>query len=177
KAEQLTRQLATERDVTAAFNEVQVRRKEGVDQADDPYLWAQTLKTARSALLRAEGLLASGEPTDELRAKVAAAAAELDRDERDCAFLAELDRIADENDMRFVIPVQITRATSRRFAAAFRAYGMDLATTPHDEAVAWLRGHRFRDRLTAAVGNWRVSLSFFDDLGPLDLLPGVAAAA
>jgi serine/threonine protein kinase len=160
-AEFKARQLATERDVAAALNEAQVLREEGWKQADDPARWALTLTAARSALKRAEGLLEAGEPTDELRHKVAAATADLARDDRDRALIAELDRIGEENDIRFMLPVAISSGPSARYAAAFRAHGIDLENLPRDEAVAWLKGHRFKDRLTTAVRNWQLAQSSF----------------
>ncbi|QDU18205.1 serine/threonine-protein kinase [Urbifossiella limnaea] len=154
-AELQARRLTTERDVLAALNEAEALRAEGARQADDPARWALTLTAARSAHKRAAALLAAGDPTDELTAAVAAAAAGLDADDRDRALLAELDRIADENDIRFIMPVTITDRVSVRYAAAFRAAGIDPGAAEPGGVAAWLKGHRFRDRLTAAVRAWR----------------------
>ncbi len=179
------RQLTTERDVTAAVNEVQVLREQGLKQIDDPERWALTLVAARSSFKRAEGLLAAGEPTDELRIRVAAARAELDRDDRDRLLLAELDRISDDNEIRLMIPVSFTSVTSRRYATAFRTAGIDPVTAPTADAVAWLKAHRFRDRLARAVRAWSYSLPpdeqdfgiNFIDLYPLDALAAVGGQA
>src|SRR5262249_46692940 len=119
EADLRARQLATERDVLAALNEVQVLREEGWKQADDPPRWALTLAVAGSSLKRPRALLNAGEPTDALRARLAAKEAELAGDERDRALLAELDRVADDNEIRFLIPVTLSRLTSRRFTTAF----------------------------------------------------------
>ncbi|MFO0797078.1 MAG: protein kinase [Gemmataceae bacterium] len=161
-AELQARRLTTERDVFAALNECEALRAEGARQADDPARWALTLTAARSAHKRAAALLAAGDPADELTTAVAAAAAGLDADDRDRALLAELDRIADENDIRFIMPVTITDRVSARYAAAFRAAGFDPEAGEPDGAAAWLKGHRFRDRLTAAVRVWRIAAPLMD---------------
>ena len=158
-AELKVRQLTTERDVNAALNEARVLREQGLKQADDTERWALTLVAARSSLRRAESLIVSGEPTDDLRARVAVAGVELDRDDRDRALLAELDRIADNNEIRLIIPISFTSVVSRQYATTFRANGIDLAEVPTEEAVAWLKNHRFRDRLAIAIRAWVFSLS------------------
>jgi tRNA A-37 threonylcarbamoyl transferase component Bud32/tetratricopeptide (TPR) repeat protein len=165
EAELLSRQLAAERDVVAALNEAQVLREEGRKQADDPPRWALTLTAARSSWKRAQALLESGEPTDEFRARVAAAGAELARDERDRSLLEQLDRIAEENEVRFLMPVVLSGRQADQYARAFRAYGVDLAGMPTSAAVAWLKGHRFRDRLITAVRNQERALPFTDAPG------------
>ncbi len=153
------RRKTTDSNVTNAYLEAQVLREQGLKQVDDPAEWARTLAAARSALKRADDLIEFGEPTDELRAKVTGVKAELDRDDRDRALLADLDRIADNNDIRLLIPFSFTSGVSRKYAATFRANGIDLAEVPTEEAVAWLKKHRFRDRLVIAVRGWRHSLS------------------
>ena len=94
--------------------------------------------------------------------------------------LAELDRIGEENDIRFMLPTALDRRPAARYAAAFRAHGIDLAAAPRAEAVGWLTGHRFRDRLTAAVRNWRLSLLPFPtgpELALRQSAPALAAVA
>ncbi len=149
-----TRQLATERDVIAALNEAQVLRKAGWEQNDDTARWALTLGTARSSFKRAQVLLSSGDSTDELRARVSAMEADLAQDERDRELLAKLDKIEEESDIRFFIPVMLTGKYAQRYALAFREYGVDLLALPRAQAVNWLKQHRYRDRLTTAVRNW-----------------------
>jgi hypothetical protein len=160
-----SRQLATERDVIAALNEAQVLREEGWKQAEDPARWALTLSAARSSFKRAEALLGSGEPTDELRARVAAVGTGLAQDESDRALLAELDRINEENELRFLIPIMLTDRHAERYERAFRAYGADLGAMPRADAAVWLKGHRFRERLTIAVRNWEHARPFNDLAG------------
>ena len=184
-AEVFARQLKIQGETYAALNEVQVLREEGVKQSDDPVRWAPTLRLARAALRRADASLASigapsldervraqaaaagiGVPSAELRDRVTAAAAGLDADERDRAILAELDRIEEENDIRFLIPVVITGRTAERYARAFRTNGVELTAMPVADAAAWLNEHRFRDRLIVAVRNW-------ERARPLTDIPGM----
>ncbi len=169
KADQLTRDaetkarhLATERDVVAALNEAQLLREEGWKQADDPARWALTLTAARSALQRAVGLIGDWMPTDEVGRRLIATRDGLRQDDRDRTLITELDRIAEENDFQFLMPMSLTTGPADRNAAAFRSHGIDLATIPTDEAVAWLKGHRFRDRLTGAVRNWHRAYPAWD---------------
>ncbi|MBP3958750.1 protein kinase [Gemmata sp. G18] len=172
------RQLVTERDVSAALNEAQVLRAQGAKQADDPERWGFTLVAARSALKRAEALLSSGEPTDELHVRVGTALTDLDRDDRNRALIAELDRIGEENDIRFLLPIVINRKPSERYAAAFRTHGIDLADVPTPRAAEWLKGHPFRARLTAAVRNWSHALSPYEiapEFARPEMARGVAA--
>ena len=137
-------------------------REQGWEQTDEPMRWALTLNAARSAQRRADAILASGEPTDDLRLKVDAAALDLTRDERDQRLLAEFDRIADSNEIRLLIPVSFTGVTARQYAEAFRKNGLDLLKAPTNEAVAWLKSHRLRHRLVIAIRNWQLSFPGWD---------------
>jgi serine/threonine protein kinase len=167
ESELLSRQLATERDVVAALNETQaLLREDGWKQADDPQRWALILTAARSSLKRAEALLKSGESTDELRSRMIAIGAGLSQDERDCALLAQLDKIEEESDIRFMIPVMLTGRDAERYSNAFRGYGVDLLAISTSDAAAWLKGHRFRERLITAVRNWEHVRPVSDMRGP-----------
>ncbi len=166
EAELLSRQLATERDVVAALNEAQILREEGWKQADDTARWALTLTASRSSFKRAESLLNSGDPTEGLRAHLSAIGSGLAQDERDRTFLAELDKIEEESDIRFMIPVMLNSRYAERYANAFRSYGIDLVAMPTSDAVAWLKGHRFREKLITAVRNWEYVRPVSDRAGP-----------
>lgn len=168
EARRFARQVATERDVLAALNEAQVLREQGWKQADDPARWALTLTAAESAQKRAAGILAAGEPTDGLAIKVAAAEYELASDNRDRTLLAELDRITDDNEIQFFIPVSFTKVLFRRFESAFRKNGIDLMSVPPDRAVAWIQGHRYRNRLVTAIRNWQQSVPLWDPTMAID---------
>jgi tetratricopeptide (TPR) repeat protein len=95
---------------------------------------------------------------DELRTRIAAAEATLDEDERSRQLIADLNRIADGNEIRYFFPFPLSTDTSSRFAATFRKYGIDLLAVPTDEAVRWLKAHRLRGRLVVAVRLWHRSL-------------------
>ena len=107
-------------------------------------------------------MLDFGEPTDDLRLKVDAAALDLTETSAMQMLLAELDRIADSNEIRLLIPVSFTGVTARQYAAAFRTHGIDLLEVPTEEAVAWLKAHRLRDRLVIAIRNWQLSFPGWD---------------
>ena len=59
---------------------------------------------AQSAYKRTAALMESGEPTEGLHLKVAAAERDLAADSRDRDLLAELNRISDDNEIQFFIP-------------------------------------------------------------------------
>ncbi len=153
-ADAKVRQATAERDVVAALDEALILREQGVKQSDDIPRWGLTIVAARSALQRAESLLRDAPGADGLHRRFAAMRDELDRDHRDRALLAELDRVADGNEVRLVIPISFTGLASRRYADAFRTGGIDLLSVPPAHAVAWLKGHRFRDRLVLAARGW-----------------------
>ena len=148
------------------MNEAQVLREEGWKQVDDLPRWVLTLTAARSSFKRAESLLNSGDPTDELRARMSAIGAGLSQDERDRTLLAQLDKIEEESDIRFMIPVMLTSRDAERYSNAFRGYGVDLLAISTSDAAAWLKGHRFRERLITAVRNWEHVRPVTDMKGP-----------
>jgi eukaryotic-like serine/threonine-protein kinase len=152
--ERQTRLTTHERDVRAAFDEFQLRIREGHQQDDDPARWLVSLETADFALRRAESLLEVGEPNDSFKDTFADARETLARDKRDRLLILELNRIADSNEIRGMFPFPITEVTSRQFAAAFRAHGIDVLTVPSEEVVAWLKRHRLHKRLVIAIRNW-----------------------
>jgi hypothetical protein len=157
------RRGTTERDVTAALNEVAALRRQGEGQADDPDRWGLTLAAARSAQKRAEGLLAAGVPTDDLTRQVGESLAGLDRDERDQKLLAACDRISDEDDVRFLLPTDVLSGRAAvRYREAFGKYGLDLTAVPTADAVNWIRAHRFRHRVTDAVRAWHRGSPLFN---------------
>ena len=68
------RASATASGVNAALDEAEGLDKQAAGLKDDPVRWQQSLSEAMSAVKRAEGLLDSGEGTDDLRRRVAAGA-------------------------------------------------------------------------------------------------------
>jgi tetratricopeptide (TPR) repeat protein len=152
-AEVAARRGATERDVTAALAEARLVHEEGLKQAEDPGRWRLALKVERSALERAEGLLAAGEPTEELRQALADARTELDEAERDRQLLAACERLQAELTSREFNRLAWQAAASK-YATAFRTWGMDVASDDLTVAAARLRSHRLRPLLLAAVTDW-----------------------
>jgi len=87
---------ATERDVTAALEEATAFAKQATGLHDDPARWEAALTEARSAVERAEGVLDSGEGTDELRKRVDAKQKELEAADKDRLMVGRLDELAVE---------------------------------------------------------------------------------
>ena len=142
-------QTATERDVTAALQEARTLTGQGWGQADDPDRWQVTLHVAFSALKRAEGLLDSGRPTAALREQVRAAREELEEAQTHGQLAAELDRArmlrADAG-----VDVWPIHALLADYRALFQRHGLDISTG------GWLKGHRLRERLRQALGEWKM---------------------
>jgi serine/threonine-protein kinase len=149
----LVRQLATERDVAVALGETRTHIEEGWRLTNDPDRWADTLQLARSAWGRAEGLLNSGEPTEEVRERVRAVRAGLDEAERLRKLAAELDdirmQLADAGDTALNL-----RALSERYARVFRGQDLDVDGPDRARLVERLRRHRLREPLVDALEHW-----------------------
>ena len=107
-----------------------------------------TLTAARSALQRAEGLLAAGEPTDGSARRGRRREVELGRRRpRPHACSAELDRIAEENDDPAHHAVSLSRKSAR--AVRGRVPRGD-RNGPHEQPRGnrggpWMKANRFRD--------------------------------
>jgi tetratricopeptide (TPR) repeat protein len=100
---------------------------EDTDRLERDQKWPEAL----AAVGRAEAALAGGEAGDAIRRRVATA-------RRDLAFVAELDRIAQERWA--VVEGKFNHAgAARDYARAFRAYGVDIESVPVEEAIAGLR--------------------------------------
>jgi serine/threonine protein kinase/Flp pilus assembly protein TadD len=104
--------------------------------------WSEALE----AVKRAEGLLASVGGLEDLRRQVAQARADVDT-------VAQLEkarlRNADVRDGQFD-----DEAAERLYLAAFRSYGLDLATLDLHEAAARIGKSAVRDHLVAALDHW-----------------------
>jgi tetratricopeptide (TPR) repeat protein/tRNA A-37 threonylcarbamoyl transferase component Bud32 len=162
------RQRETERGVTAALAKAEAFLAEGDRQLDYPARWQATLVLAESAIQRAEGLTASGEPTEELALQVRQVRKAVDAALRDCRVLAELDRIHLEKyalkkgspfdrgrrlRSRGVVLLDFDRArAARQYAAVLGSYGVNPAAP--EEAAARVRGSRLREALLAALEDW-----------------------
>ena len=123
--ERQRRERAIRAGVDAALSEASKKRDRARDAGGaDPVAWVEAIEAAR----RAESLLGGGDAGPELRDRVKAFLAELVR-ERDAAEAAEKDRrmverlAAIHNDLG--VHNDVAKADAE-YAAAFRAYGVDL---------------------------------------------------
>jgi serine/threonine-protein kinase len=166
RAAEAARQLAesqrqaseTKSGVEAALQEAARLRAIGHQQTSDPVRWAGTLAVARSAVQRADGVLASGAATDELRQQLRAARAALDEDEKDRRMVERLeDVIVDLQTGNFG---QVNhRRTDAQFAQAFREYGIDVDRLAAQDAADRLRARPIRRELAVAIDLWSVTRS------------------
>jgi tetratricopeptide (TPR) repeat protein len=154
-ADQLARQTETERRVQPALRRAETLLEEGWQQTDNPNRFKVTVGRAEEAVQRAEGLLATGTPTDEVAEQVAAVRAQVDEAVRDSRLLVELDRIRLEMAVEKGGRYDTARGAAR-YAAVLRSYGLD--ETKSNEAAKLVRSSRLREALLAALEDWaRVS--------------------
>jgi serine/threonine protein kinase/tetratricopeptide (TPR) repeat protein len=151
EAARLQRQAETQRDVTAALARADTFLQEGWKQTDYAERWKATVGLAESAVQNAEGLLAAGEPTQELSDRVRITRTAVDESARDNRLRTELDRIrfdmAREKAGRYH-----TAPGAAGYAAALRSYEIDV--TELREAVELIRSSRLREPLVAALEDW-----------------------
>ena len=121
---------------------------QGATLKDDPAKWEVALTEGLSAVKRAEGVLNSGEATDELRRRIGVARAELESAEKDRRMIVRLE----EARLRNAEPGDNGRGfdaagSAALFAAAFKDdMGLDLQTvqpggsrSPHHRPSHWER--------------------------------------
>src|SRR5262249_54011213 len=123
---------------------------------DDPYRSEKPLHAALAAARRAQSILDSGEPADDLRRGVAGRLEALRQADRDRRLLVELDDIrlrqADVKGGRFLL-----RAAAPRYEKAFAGHGWDVKSGPAAVAER-ARRHPLKPRLLAGLRDWlRVS--------------------
>ena len=157
---QIRQEADKAREVTTALAEVNLLREQGLKQADDPVKWKQTLGLVRASLRRAESAIESGWVDPELPKPVWDARLRVGLDESDCALLIELDRLPELNEIGLFAGVSTSHNTSNRYAAAFRKVGLDPDTMTDAECLLWLRGHRFRERITLGLRDWIQAMPF-----------------
>jgi serine/threonine-protein kinase len=150
-AEQTVRRVATEREVTAALQEAATLIEQGWRQAERPDRWLVTVALARQAVHRAEAQLATGAPTEDLKARVAEAHARVAEAARDSRLRARLDDIR----LKQAAAVKAGRFDRAAVVPEYRAelalYGVD----PTDaRAAAVVRRSRQREALLAALEDW-----------------------
>jgi serine/threonine-protein kinase len=149
RADAAIRQAAAEEALAEAHGHRQASR------------WAKV----RAALERARGHLAGGGPAD-LRERIEQAA-------RDADVVAAVDEVrlrqADIKNERFD-----TGNADKGYAAAFRAYGVDVDGPNPDEAADLLRDSAVREQLVAALDHWWTVRRLEGDLRGADRLRAVA---
>jgi tetratricopeptide (TPR) repeat protein len=146
------RRLAeTDRGVTAALAQAETLLAEADKQINFPERWQATARLALGALEKAEELLAAGEATEELTARVRQVRAAVDVAVTESSLLVALDRIRLEQ-----ATVKEGRFDNARaaplYAKALGGYGIDLAAP--EAAGARVRGSRLREPLLAALEDW-----------------------
>jgi tetratricopeptide (TPR) repeat protein len=176
RAELALRQLDTERDVAAALRESAALAAQADKLSDDPLRWEASLRAARSAALRAEFQARTGEATDELRERVTAALAELERAERGRQLVADLDYIrlsqSEAKEGEFA-----RRAAVPRYAAAFGTWGLDVDRAEPTVLAERVRRHGQRERLLAAIRDWAKLTADDGERGRLTALLSAAEPA
>jgi tetratricopeptide (TPR) repeat protein len=144
-AEHDRRRDETRRDVIAALSQVDGLLAQTAGLAARPHQWEAAVASARAAAGQAEGVLNSGEPTDELRAAVA----EADRTRKFVGRLATL--IAGQTDRLG------RRKPDAEYLAAFREAGLDPDRMPPAEFGEKVRRHPHAEILATALWDWGTS--------------------
>ncbi len=137
--QEAARQTKLDEEVTRALEEAEKTFK------------GDKLTEAMSAVKRAEGLLASGGGSEELRQRVRRWRTELEM-----AIRLEEIRLGQTPD-----PVNLSdrAVATTSYRVAFREYGLDLETIDPDEAAQRIRASRIKDHFVAALDDWAQSAS------------------
>jgi tetratricopeptide (TPR) repeat protein len=145
------RRAQTTRAVEQVLSEALGLRGRAKEGTADVNRWSAALAAAK----RADGLLSQGEVDDDLRRRVSDLVAELEAEGRDRRMAQRLEEILlrkiEIRDGRFD-----TTGADRDYAAAFRAYGIDLARLSDEAAARHIRGRPIRGRLVAGLDDWAV---------------------
>jgi tetratricopeptide (TPR) repeat protein len=147
------RQTQTEQTVSAALAQAEAFLKETENQTDHPEHWQATALLARSAVEKAEDLLATGTGTEELADRVRQVRAAVDTSVAESQLLVELERIRLEQASIKIDGRGFNKAgAAPRYALVFQNYGVNCA----DPAAARRVGEsRIREALLAALEDWR----------------------
>jgi serine/threonine protein kinase/Flp pilus assembly protein TadD len=157
-AELARRQADTERDVTAAVREADTLLAQATRLADDPVRWEAAVTAARDAVRRAEGVLAAGVATDELRDEVTDARLRVEQADRDRRLIARLDDIA----FQFLERENLTRPRveyASAYAESFREYGLDPNEFHPDEFARRVAELSSREAVWEALIDWYIHLA------------------
>jgi tetratricopeptide (TPR) repeat protein/tRNA A-37 threonylcarbamoyl transferase component Bud32 len=151
ETERAIRIAQTEVVVLAALSEFQARLDEAQEQTNDPKLRLARVRSALSAVKRAEEQLASGEGSEELAEQVRQARTVAEEEVSDSELLVELDRIRLEQATVTKGDFDLARAVPL-YAAAMRKYGVELATL--EAAAARVKASRQQEAVLAALEDW-----------------------
>jgi tetratricopeptide (TPR) repeat protein len=146
------RRYATQERVSEALGQARMHLAEGEKEMDNPGRWQMNVALAEEAVRGAEQVLAAGEATPELTGRVAEVRAAVDAARQDCGVLLELERIqlGKAAVRKFAYH---DAAAAPRYAAVFRAYGVDPAEPR--AAAARVRASRLLPALLAALEDWQ----------------------
>ena len=153
-ADRAARQARTVSSTTAALDDARTRAEEAWGEAGTADRMKTAANLATAAVRRAEGFVNTGEPTGELRAELEAVQSAVEDLNRHVRLLEEAERII-LNRVEFVASSDPNRALSpERFAAAFRAFGIDVTAGPEAEVVTAINRSRMRGRLVGLLSAW-----------------------
>jgi serine/threonine-protein kinase len=154
QAAETARQMdRTDRDVSIALQEAATLRAEGRQHTNRLARWLAALKDADSALRRAEGFLASGIATEELRQRVQTARADWQADDRDRRMVERLDNIHLDMYLNFDEEAGLQQVDAF-YTKAFRDYGIDVDRLEPKAAAALIQARPIRRQLAGALDNW-----------------------
>jgi tetratricopeptide (TPR) repeat protein len=149
---QAARRRQTEREVAEALAEALALNRQGWEQMDDPDRWQATAGLARSAVRRAQRLLATGVATDDLADRVRAAGVAAEEGARASALRAELDRIRLGQAAAVKEGHFHREAAVPLYAKALGGYGIDPASP--EAAAERVRSSALRRALLSALEDW-----------------------
>jgi serine/threonine-protein kinase len=164
-AQEAQRAADAERDVRVALNEAASLREQAHKLQNRPSDWQAALASARSALKRAEALLAAT-ADDELRQEVAQLTVDLDEDTKDRLMVKRLEHIRLHRGGITILDLSGFVTADAELAAAFREYGLDLDRLETAEALERIQRRQIKDELAEAIATWlqnRVMLGKFNE--------------
>ena len=148
-AELERRRADTERDVNGAAQKVEALLAQTPDLAEQPEQWEAVIRSAFAGVDQAEGVLNSGEASEDLREQVRRVRARAEEAERVRKFVQRLDDIATEHAERTEGDESI-----RAYDAAFRDFGLHPALVPPSALAEQIRAHAHAEVIAAALIEW-----------------------
>ncbi|HVS39014.1 MAG TPA: serine/threonine-protein kinase, partial [Gemmataceae bacterium] len=153
-AQRATRAAATERDVTAALGEAKALAGQAASHRDDPARWEAALTGALSAVKRAEGVLHSGEGTDDLRQRVAEEREALEAADRDRRMIVRLEEARFQRAEAGKEDGFDNAGASALYAKTFREDEPGWDALDVRQAAERINGRAIRDELLAGLADW-----------------------